>query len=77
MNSFSFVYNLRSMAFQAGIAKPPLLLCRFMRKKPEYRAACGGDEWQTGVWGQSPQDAFSVKRYPAACGGVIHFGRNN
>jgi len=46
-----------------------------MRKKPEYRAACGGDEWQMGFWGQSPQDAFSVKRYPAACGGVLHFPR--
>jgi len=45
----------------------------FMRKKPEYRAACGGDEWQMGVWGQSPQDAFYVKRYPAACRGVLHF----
>jgi len=49
-----------------------------MRKKPEYGLACGtqavcsGDEWQMGVWGQSPQDAFSVKRYPAAYGGVLH-----
>jgi hypothetical protein len=46
----------------------------FMRKKPEYRAACGGDEWPTGVWGRSPHIAFSVKRYPAACGGVLHSG---
>ena len=45
---------------------------QFMRKKPEYglaygtQAACGGDEWRMGVWGQSPHAAFSVKRYPAA-----------
>jgi GPH family glycoside/pentoside/hexuronide:cation symporter len=56
----------------------------FIRKKPEYgltfgtQAACGGDEARTfgsradRVWGQSPHIAFSVKRYPAACGGVLH-----
>jgi hypothetical protein len=49
-----------------------------MRKKPEYGfgrnavanrladtlAACNGDA--TGGLGQSPHDAFSVKRYPVA-----------
>ena len=44
-----------------------------MWKKPEYRAACGDDKWGAEVWGCNPHEAFSVKKSPAVCGGVLHY----
>jgi DNA-binding NarL/FixJ family response regulator len=35
-----------------------------MWKKPENPTACGGDEWQAGVWGRQPPRAFSLEEAP-------------
>jgi len=42
-----------------------------MRKKPEYRAACGGDEWQMGVWGKAPRMLFPLKDTPLLAAGFF------
>jgi hypothetical protein len=42
-----------------------------MRKKPEYRAACGGDEWQARVWGCNPMKLFPLKDTPLLAAGFF------
>ena len=42
-----------------------------MRKKSEYRDACGGDEWQEGVWGKAPMTLFPFKDTPLLAGGFF------
>jgi hypothetical protein len=42
-----------------------------MRKKPEYRAACGNDEWQARVWGCNPMKLFPLKDTPLLAAGFF------
>ena len=44
-------------------------------KKPEYPVACCRDNWQAGYGGGNPHTGFFLGRRPAACCGVLHFGR--
>jgi hypothetical protein len=42
-----------------------------MWKKPENPTACGGDEWQAGVWGWQPPRAFSLEEAPPLAAGFF------